>query len=181
MHPLYLYLAQHVRYKALVRLAKCHMALGDTTSALRALDQALAIDYSAAIVKEKATATTIQRVVESAREALASKDHRRAIYNIEQAVMLLTGSAATTSSSSTATPIPWSVLKAEALIGARRNNEANLMLNDVLSADANNSQAIYLRAEMVYRAGDLPKAVRFLAEALRTDPDLAPCRVLMKV
>ena len=115
---------------------------------------------------------TIEALLKSAEEAKLTGDYRRAVYNLDTAARM--------AANGTSYPPPWAVKKAECLIAYGQKEEAQLILNDVLREDPNNTAALYVRSTLFYREGELARAAAFLKEALRVDPDHKLSRVLLK-
>jgi len=77
-------------------------------------------------------------------------------------------------------PKKWLIWKGECLIGKKDFSGASSVAMDLLRQDSQNSDAIYLRAQVLYSQGENVKAITHCSEALRCDPDCTKARVLMK-
>lgn len=97
--------------KTLARTAKCHVALGDPSSAQRYAQQALDLDPgNKAVFATKAMADQMQSYLDRSRKAYERKDWREAKWSLEQAMAACEGDY----------PMQWRVWRIEMEI-ARKN------------------------------------------------------------
>ncbi|KAG0054301.1 hypothetical protein BGZ83_011506 [Gryganskiella cystojenkinii] len=156
--------------KGYLRGAKCQMQLGNISESVRLYTKVLELEpNNAQATKEKAQVDYIQAQVEQIQQFMSNKQFGLGANAIDRVLGLVE-----------IQPKKWLIWKGECLIGKKDYNGASSVAMDLLRQDSQNSDAIYLRAQVLYSQGENAKAITHCAEALRCDPDCAKARVLMK-
>jgi len=102
----------------------------------------------------------LETKIERSKELLKDKNYVLALPVLKQALNEL---------SEEATNIR--VLLAEALIGARRYEEARLICNDLYKEDNTSTSVLFWRGKSLYLTGNLQPGLKHFQEILRMDPD----------
>lgn len=84
------------------------------------------------------------------------------------------------SGDSSLVPFSWRASRAYHFLGKGDLDAANAAATELLRLDSNNSEALVLRARVLYAKGELAKAIAHAQAALRSDPDLQAARSLMR-
>ncbi|KAI9207578.1 uncharacterized protein BJ171DRAFT_420658 [Polychytrium aggregatum] len=187
--------------KAYLRGAKCNVNLGNFTQASLLLSQAKEVCLSnndlqvnlSAIEKEIAALTKLQAAYEGARSLLDRGDSNKALESLEDAMIVLEptlkSSVSYTKSASRfigadLSPIPpkWRLLRAECMVGCKELEEANRVVSWILMEDRSNSEALTLRAYLLFMndTQTVAQIQQVLSNALAYDPDNAKARTLLK-
>jgi DnaJ family protein C protein 7 len=147
--------------KAHARAAKAALALGRVAEAALSYRAALALDPSAPGVREEgAGVAVVAGCLEGAPEALAAGDPARALALATRGLERAPAAA------------PLHAAKVRALLALGRASEAVAAAREL---DGDGSEALSLRGEALYAAGNMTMAARVYEEALRRDPDAAAC------
>ncbi|KAF9435275.1 hypothetical protein BGZ76_006593 [Entomortierella beljakovae] len=156
--------------KGYLRGAKCQMQLGNISESLRLYTKVLELEpKNAQAIKEQAMVTHIQSQMDQIQSYMSNKQFGLGANACDRLLGLVD-----------LPPRKWMVWKGECLIGKKDFSGASSVAMDLLRKDSQNSDAIYLRAQVLYSQGENTKAVTHCQEALRCDPDCAKARVLMK-
>jgi len=148
--------------KAHARAAKAALSLGRCAEASESYARALGCDPGAAAVREEsAGVAVVAACLDSAAAAVASGDGQKALASATRGLERAPACQAL------------HALKVRALLLLDRAPEAIAAARE-LDCDGN-SEAMALRADALYRAGNLAMAQRVLEEALRRDPDASAC------
>ncbi|ORY51064.1 DnaJ-domain-containing protein [Rhizoclosmatium globosum] len=197
------------QWKLYSRAAKSLVFMADLDAAIQLLRLGVAVAAASkpawaqaeAFNKEIAAIQSMEAYVAQARDLLkdANKDTKRdscakALHALESAFILADPSNAkqsySTSSSSRLLSADlgnishkWKLFRAEALVGLLELGEASKVVsNQVLSYDSTNSEALALRAVILYMNDSHPIAsvLSFCTNALAYDPDNAKARVFLR-
>ncbi|KAI8595491.1 hypothetical protein EDD21DRAFT_448584 [Dissophora ornata] len=156
--------------KGYLRGAKCQLQLGNVNESVRLYTKVLEMEpNNAQAIKERAQVNYVQTQIDQIQMYMTNKQYGLGANACDR--LLSTVDIA---------PRKWLIWKGECLIGKKDFGGASSLAMDLLRQDSQNSDAIYLRAQVLYSQGENAKAVTHCAEALRCDPDCAKARVLMK-
>ncbi|CAG8586689.1 6487_t:CDS:2 [Paraglomus brasilianum] len=169
--------------KALMRAGKCNFLLGNLSEAQHMYAMALNIDpTNAQLLTDHKQLELVKYYIEQANVYRQNQQYKLAINSIDRAA-----------SSFELSPVKLKIMKAESFLALNevpnactveemRKNiaEVEAIVNEVLRSDRRNSDALALRAYVLYVDGDYTKASAHCAEALRCDPDHSTARLLRK-
>merc|ERR1712018_566975 len=147
--------------KGYVRIAKCCIALGETSSAKQAIQQGLNIDPSSKNTFEPETTNCqyLEKQSEEIDSAFEAKDYRKALFHIEQSLNIALASKRL------------KVKKAECLAYLGRYGESQNIANDLLRSDGTNADAMFVRGLCLYYEDFVDKAFSHFQQVLRLAPD----------
>jgi DnaJ family protein C protein 7 len=146
--------------KGYVRMVKCYIALGDLKSAENTIVKAKEIDSQFdGILSEEKNLKTILQFKNEADVAYEKKDFRKVVYCVDR----ILGQGCRNST--------FKLYKAECLTLLGRYQEAQEIANDVIRADAQNVDAIYVRGMCLYYEDDIERAFSHFQYALKLAPD----------
>ncbi|KAF9943935.1 hypothetical protein BGZ70_005236, partial [Mortierella alpina] len=156
--------------KGYLRGAKCQLQLGNVTESVRLYTKVLELEpNNAQAVKEQAQVAYVQAQIDQIQSYMNNKQFGLGANAVDRLLGMVD-----------VAPRKWMIWKGECLIGKKDFSGASSVAMDLLRQDSQNSDAIYLRAQVLYSQGENTKAVTHCAEALRCDPDCSKARVLMK-
>ncbi|KAF9585307.1 hypothetical protein BGW38_002946 [Lunasporangiospora selenospora] len=157
--------------KGYLRGAKCQLQLGNVNEASRLYEKVLELEpNNAQAVREKAQVAHVEAQIEQLQMFMSNKQFGLGTNACDRLLGMVD-----------IAPRRWLIWKGECLIGKKDFNGASSVAMDLLRQDSQNSDAIYLRAQVLYSQGENTKAVTHCAEALRCDPDCTKARKLMKL
>ncbi|KAJ3062512.1 hypothetical protein HDU98_001601, partial [Podochytrium sp. JEL0797] len=182
--------------KLYLRGAKALVFMGDVEAARAMLEDAkkeMPGDVKA-WEDEIKTLDSIESNITRSKSLLETKSFLAALESVESAFLLADPSnARQTRLSTSASRLlnadlgnfchKWNLLRAECLIGLLELAEASKVVsNRVLSYDSTNSEALALRAQILYLNDSHPlvNVIQFLTQALTFDPDCKRARVFLK-
>uniref|UniRef100_A0A1B6M3I0 J domain-containing protein n=1 Tax=Graphocephala atropunctata TaxID=36148 RepID=A0A1B6M3I0_9HEMI len=146
--------------KGWIRVIKCCIAMGDTSTADNALSRLAELDSNnPAIAEEKKTLNVFKRHEEDVKKAYDKKDYRRVVYYLDR--ILEVAPACTR----------LKVLKAECLAYLGRYQEAHELANDIVFADQTNADAIFVRGICLYYQDNVDRAFSHFQHVLKLAPD----------
>ncbi|KAG9323716.1 hypothetical protein KVV02_006439 [Mortierella alpina] len=156
--------------KGYLRGAKCQLQLGNVAESVRLYTKVLELEpNNAQAAKEQAQVAYVQSQIDQIQSYMNNKQFGLGANAVDRLLGMVD-----------VAPRKWMIWKGECLIGKKDFNGASSVAMDLLRQDSQNSDAIYLRAQVLYSQGENTKAVTHCAEALRCDPDCSKARVLMK-
>lgn len=152
----------------MVRLARCHLALGRPNQAIAVLNQ----------VKSSQDTTVDQVISQSNRVlgAIQNYEKERSAKNWSMASMALRMAERESGCSPLDIPSEWKAGKVECLIGKGDLIEAGRVASDILSSSPNSPDLLYLRARVLFLDSNFAKCIAHLQSAMRSDPDFAPAK-----
>ncbi|KIJ30739.1 hypothetical protein M422DRAFT_70960 [Sphaerobolus stellatus SS14] len=157
--------------KTLVRLAKCHLALGTPGPALSAVRAALAVDRANADAKKvEAAAERVQTHLSRVAVSRAKKDWKMARLALDQAVKECEGPE----------PIEWRCWRIEFELAKSKLDEAMIAANQAFQLDKVSPEVLCLRGLVMFLSGKLPSALQHAQQALTYDPEHKRARQLLK-
>ncbi|KAG8722149.1 hypothetical protein FRC08_006598, partial [Ceratobasidium sp. 394] len=154
--------------KTLLRLARCHLALGDTAACLAALRDLPGTTPGVLDVRRRAEALELH--LKRFREAREKDEWGVARLALEQAVESLEGDV----------PVQWRCWRVECEVARGSWAGAQNAVSDALRLAPNSPDVLTLRAQILFLTNQIPKAVQHAQQALRLDPDHTPARQLMR-
>ncbi|XP_022247242.1 dnaJ homolog subfamily C member 7-like isoform X3 [Limulus polyphemus] len=154
-----LQLDKHYAKQGYLQEVRCHIALGDVSSASSSLQriQELYPDHPS-LSEEKKHLSQLKFFIEEGRKAYKKKDFQKVIFCMDKA--LIQAKACTT----------FRLIKAECMVFLKRYQEAKHISNDILRIDASNVDALYIKGMCLYYQDILEKAVDNLQEVLKLIP-----------
>ncbi|KAG0058555.1 hypothetical protein BGZ90_004897 [Linnemannia elongata] len=156
--------------KGYLRGAKCQLQMGNVSESIRLYTKVLEMEpNNAQAAKEKAQVDYVQAQIDQVQMYMTNKQFGLGANAVDRLLGMVD-----------LAPRKWMIWKGECLIGKKDFNGASSVAMDLLRQDSQNSDAIYLRAQVLYSQGENIKAATHCAEALRCDPDCSKARVLMK-
>ncbi|KAF9188846.1 hypothetical protein BGZ51_000304 [Haplosporangium sp. Z 767] len=149
---------------------KCQLQLGNVSESVRLYTKVLELEpNNAQAAREKAHVANVQAQIDQIQMYMSNKQFGLGANAVDRLLGMVD-----------LTPRKWLIWKGECLIGKKDFSGASTVAMDLLRQDSQNSDAIFLRAQVLYSQGENVKAVTHCQEALRCDPDCAKARVLMK-
>ncbi len=174
--------------KTLVRTARCHFHLGHTTQAQAILGKI--IDGASSSTSSSSAAPFSKEDAASAAQLLAQVkrlqghldqyEGYRAQKKWTLANLALDHAIQEIGGQSPSVPRGWRISKADLLLRKGQLDAAQSAVTDLLRADAQNSDALGLRARVLFAQGELAKSIAHAQAALRSDPDCVAARSLMR-
>ena len=156
--------------KCHMRAAKCFIALGNVSSARHSLERVLSLEPRNKVAKvDHSTVTEIERHQSLAEDCYAKGDFRTAEYHYKKALEQAPAC------------VMYKLLQAEAMARQGRLTDAQGIATDILMKDNLNADANYIRALCLYYKDDVEKAVKMLTQILRSDPDHAKSKVVLRL
>ncbi|QRV73713.1 DnaJ domain protein [Ceratobasidium sp. AG-Ba] len=154
--------------KTLLRLARCHLALGDTPACFAALRDLPNETPGVLDVRRKAEALDLH--LKRFKDAREKDEWGVARLALEQAVDSLEGDV----------PVQWRCWRVECEIARGSWAGAQNAVSDALRLSPNSPDVLTLRGQIFFLTNQTPKAIQHAQQALRLDPDHTPARQLMR-
>ncbi|XP_052235097.1 dnaJ homolog subfamily C member 7-like isoform X3 [Dreissena polymorpha] len=146
--------------KGFMREGKCHLSLGDPSSAMRAYNRVLQLEpKNQAAKKELHLAESLQKFEATLDADCEKMDFRKALFCVEQCLQLAGPS------------MKYKIRKAELLTFLGRYQESQEIANDVLQRDGMNADALFVRGMCLYYQDNIDKAFSHFQQVLRLAPD----------
>ncbi|KAN0063670.1 hypothetical protein ACQY0O_003719 [Thecaphora frezii] len=165
--------------KTLVRLARCHLYLGDPQAAISVLNPVVTGQSSGDDASVR-TATQLAAQAKKVNDHLASFTSYKASQDWTLASIALDQAQAACSLSDADLPLSWRILRATVQLHKGQLDLANSTISDALRADPSNPEALLVRARIFLAKGDTAKAIAHCQAALRSDPELKDSRDLLR-
>ncbi|XP_064389364.1 dnaJ homolog subfamily C member 7-like [Halichondria panicea] len=154
--------------KGYLRAAKCHLMLGNPSLSIDYYQKVLGFERgNKQALAEMEVSRNVLSGLERAEQEANKKEYRTAVYYLDCCLR-------------DAPCAKFKTLKAEALVYSKLYDEAQGLANDLLRADSNNVDAVYIKAMCFYYQDMQDKAKRFFTQALKMDPDHSKSRQAMK-
>lgn len=154
--------------KGYLREVKCHILLGDVSSAQRTLANVKKLDSKMALEDETKSIKELDKHFQDATKYYAKKEYRSTLYHVDRAISIATEC------------VRLRVLKAECLALLSRHTEAQEITNDILRVDSMNVDALYVRGLSLYYQDNVEKAFTHFQQALRYSPDHTKAKEIFK-
>ncbi|CUA68298.1 DnaJ homolog subfamily C member 7 [Pongo abelii] [Rhizoctonia solani] len=154
--------------KTLLRLARCHLALGDVPACLAALRDLP--DSTPGIQEIRRKAEGLELHLRRFHEAKSRNEWGAARLALEQAVDSVEGDV----------PVQWRCWRVECEVARGSWIGAQNAVSDALRLAPNSSEVLTLRGLILFLTNQIPKAIQHAQHALRMDPDCAPARQLLR-
>ncbi|XP_014259984.1 dnaJ homolog subfamily C member 7 isoform X2 [Cimex lectularius] len=146
--------------KAWIRIAKCNLAIGDTAATENAIAKVKELDEkNTSLAVDVKNLEMFKLYSNDAHKAYNSKDFRKVVFCLDRALEI--GVACTR----------FKVLKAECLALLGRLQEAQELVNDVLTKDKQNADAILVRGMCFYYLDNVSRAFDHFQRVLKLAPD----------
>lgn len=160
--------------KTLLRLARCQLALAQTTAALSTLRAVLAAEPgSTAAAQMHARALELEA---HTRNLVASRQRRE----WGMARIALDRCLQVVEAEGSETPTEWRQWRVELELARGNWDGANSAANDALRLQSNSPDVLTLRGLVLFLCGRLPQALQHVQSALRYDPGHEPAQRLRK-
>ncbi|KAJ3107839.1 DnaJ sub C member 7 [Phlyctochytrium planicorne] len=185
--------------KVYSRASKGLLFMGDINASMDVTRTAIALAQSKPelvgnvhrLREELATATRVESFLEEAKTALSAKDYAKSLKAIENAIVFAdssitfcsgAGASKLTSADLSNISPRWKMIRADALLGLRELAEAGKIVQGLLLSDSTNSEALAVRAEILYLNDTHPvtHVQQVLQQALAFDPDNKRARAFLK-
>ncbi|KAJ3154350.1 hypothetical protein HDU89_008418 [Geranomyces variabilis] len=179
-----------------LRASKAYLHMGKLDEAAAVIRQAQSFAQGnyrilADLDREMGTIAKVESFMAAAARLIKAKDFKQALTQIEMAMITVDPSLRSVSSASSITrlagltlqtvPIRWRILRGECLLECRDLEEASSVTTSILQNDNTNSEAITLRARVMYLQDTKPETVpKVLQQALAFDPDNKKARELLR-
>ncbi|KAJ1027663.1 hypothetical protein NDA16_002002 [Ustilago loliicola] len=164
--------------KTLIRLARCHLYLGNPSGALSVLNPVVdSADLDDATRKQ---AAQLQKQANSVADHLASFQSLSSQGDWSVAGFALDQAQQHAGISEGDVPLTWRIMRATVHLHKNNLDQANSVIADALRADSSNPEALLVRARILLAKGDIAKAVAHCQAALRSDPEQSGARDLLK-
>lgn len=164
--------------KTLIRLARCHLYLGNPSGALSVLNPL--------VEQSNLDQATRKQVIQLEKQANSVADHLASFQSLSsQADWSVAGFALDQAQqhagiSESDVPLTWRIMRATVHLHKNNLDQANSVIADALRADSNNPEALLVRARILLAKGDIAKAIAHCQAALRSDPEQSGARDLLK-
>jgi DnaJ family protein C protein 7 len=158
--------------KAYIRGGKAELSLGNIEGAIALLTRGLGRgEEDSAVKQERTAAQNAFKRLASAREAMSSGEHDKALTLLNMLVDTCPGSSSIR------------LMRVEALLSLNRFDEAVDATSEMLKSAGGSTDAklLYLRARVLHYQGNSASAIKHLQEALRVDPDDAVSAKLLRL
>jgi len=175
--------------KVLIRLGKCHLALGDLAGCESTLSRLPSSETSIPGSEQlKASLKRANQHLDSAHSNLKSSNYRMAHIALDKAISEVdsasgitssTTSSSSTSSSSTV-PISWRILRCLIYLSQGKIEDSSSSISDALRLNPQDPDALTLRGQVLLVKGDVTKSLAHAQAALRSDPEHKDSRELLK-
>ena len=163
--------------KTLVRLARCHLFLGDPKAAVSVLSSVNSASSDEASVK---TANQLIKQADKVSDHLASFENYKRSQDWTLASIALDQAQQACSMGDSDVPMSWRILRATVQLHKGHLDQANSTISDALRSDASNPEALLVRARIFLAKGDTAKSIAHCQAALRSDPELKDSRDLLR-
>ncbi|CAE6443965.1 unnamed protein product [Rhizoctonia solani] len=154
--------------KTLLRLARCHLALGDVPACLAALRDLP--DSTPGVQDVRRRAEGLELHLQRFKDAKEKNEWGAARLALEQAVDAVEGDV----------PVQWRCWRVECEVARRSWTGAQNAVSDALRLAPNSSEVLTLRGLILFLTNQIPKAIQHAQHALRLDPDCTPARQLLR-
>jgi len=155
--------------KAYHRAAKCYIATGQTSSALRTLEQASNLEAKNKLISEELKNVHYMIEYESqAAEAYERKEYRKIEFLMRRLLEYAPSCSA------------YKGMQAECLALSGKYSEAQLIANDVLRKDPHHIETLYVRGLCLYYQDQTERAYKLFQQLLRIAPDFTKAREAYK-
>ncbi|XP_032529959.2 dnaJ homolog subfamily C member 7 [Danaus plexippus] len=145
--------------KGYIRMAKCHIAVGDISGAEQAVRSASELGGPDCASNECRALESLRRLHEDAQRAMEAGDYRRVVFCMDRCLEYSPSS------------IKAKLIKAECLAMIGRCQEAQEIANDSLRFDSLDTEAIYVRGLCLYFEDKDEQAFKHFQQVLRLAPD----------
>ncbi|KAI8918396.1 hypothetical protein DFJ77DRAFT_455402 [Powellomyces hirtus] len=182
--------------KIYIRASKAYVHMGKLDEAAALLKQAKVqargnLQTIGELDRELGTIAKVQSFMAQAVRLMKTKDFKQALTQLEMAMITVDSKLRSASSPSSITrlsglsletiPLRWRLMRGECLLECRDLEEAASVTTAILTADNTNSDAITLRARVMYLQDTKPDSIpRLLQQALSFDPDNTKARDLLR-
>ncbi|GAC93624.1 hypothetical protein PHSY_001189 [Pseudozyma hubeiensis SY62] len=164
--------------KTLIRLARCHLYLGNPSGALSVLNPVVTMSgVDDASLKQ---AKQLQKQANSVADHLSSFQSLSSQGDWSVAGFALDQAQSHAGISESDVPLTWRIMRATVHLHKNNLDQANSVIADALRADQSNPEALLVRARILLAKGDIAKAVAHCQAALRSDPEQSGARDLLK-
>ncbi|KAN0086110.1 hypothetical protein V8E55_007244 [Tylopilus felleus] len=150
--------------KTLIRLARCHLALGSSGPALKTLHAVLAIGPT------NAAALQLQDKVLELEAHLCDFDNAKRKKKWGMARLALDKCLQSIEGEGTEVPTQWRLYKIKLELACTNWDAANIAASDAMRLDPDSPEILAIRGLVLFLSGKLPQALRRVASALRLDP-----------
>lgn len=149
--------------RTLMRLARCHMALGNPAAAVTALQTALRLEPDNGPAREQqAAARKMLADMRATEDAMRGGDWQHAEAALERACAACEGEPL---------PIAWRLWRVRIALARKQYQTAEAGALEMVRADPHAPEPLALRALVLFTAGQLPEARQHAQMALRADPE----------
>ncbi|KAJ3406751.1 hypothetical protein HDV05_005835 [Chytridiales sp. JEL 0842] len=185
------------------RASKGLLYMGDIQAAAEMLKKGIQVaqgtpslvEHVARLKEELASVQRVEGLIADTKTYLDSKDYGKALTAIENAMHFADpgtvkpkpGSSSSSSSKLLSADLSniskkWKLLRAKCLLGLTEIAETQKVVSALLSADSTNSEALLLRAQVLYLNDSHPLThiIQVLSQALAFEPDFKPARDFLK-
>ncbi|EPQ27037.1 uncharacterized protein PFL1_05321 [Pseudozyma flocculosa PF-1] len=169
--------------KTLVRLARCHLYLGDPQAAISVLNPIVGAGQGSSASTDEASLKTARQLVAQAQKVsdhLASFETYKASQDWTLASIALDQAQSACSLADGDVPMSWRILRATVQLHKGQLDQSNSTISDALRADSSNPEALLVRARIFLAKGDTAKSIAHCQAALRSDPELRDSRELLR-
>jgi DnaJ family protein C protein 7 len=150
--------------KTLIRLARCHLALGSPTPALSTLRTVLAIEpTNAAALQLQEKVLELEAHLRNLVSARSKKEWPMARLALDKCLQGIEGEGGEI-------PTEWRLWRVELELARGSWDAANIAANDAMRLEPNSPEVLALRGLVLFLTAKLPQALQHLQSALRLDP-----------
>ncbi|KAF9524422.1 hypothetical protein CPB83DRAFT_861342 [Crepidotus variabilis] len=160
--------------KTLLRLARCHFALGSSTPALSTIRSILTLEpKNAQALQLRDKIQDLENHVKRFQLARSKKEWGMARLALDKCLQTIQSEAGEI-------PPEWRYWKVELDLSKGNLEDANNAANDALRLNSNSPDALTLRGLVLFLSGRLPQSLQHLTSALRFDPGHEPAQRLRR-
>ncbi|KAF8336009.1 hypothetical protein F5887DRAFT_988267 [Amanita rubescens] len=160
--------------KTLLRLARCHLALGATTPASSTVSTVLTMEPN------NTMAVQLRDKIQQLESHLGNFEFARKQKNWGMARLALEKCLQAIEGEGGEIPTEWRMWRVELELCRRNWDAANNSVNDLVRLNQNSPDALTLRGLVLFLGGKLPQALQHAQSALRLDPGCEPAQKLRK-
>ncbi|KAF8654671.1 hypothetical protein AX16_003488 [Volvariella volvacea WC 439] len=150
--------------KTLVRLARCHLALGSSAAALKTISSVLDIEpKNSAALQLRDKVQVLEGHLKNFGAAKGKKDWGMARLALDKCLQAIEGEGGEI-------PTEWRIWRVELELSRKNLDAASTAANDALRLNPNSPEVLALRGLVLFLSGKIPQAIQHAASALRFDP-----------
>ncbi|KAG9313146.1 hypothetical protein JVU11DRAFT_6596 [Chiua virens] len=151
--------------KTLIRLARCHLALGFSKAALTTLRTVIPLEPTNAVALQlQEKVLELEAHLRNFDSSKRKKEWGMARIALDKCLQSIAGEGGEI-------PTQWRLWRIELELSRANWDAANIAANDAMRLDPNSPEILAVRGLVLFLSGKLPQALQHVASALRLDPE----------